>query len=249
MQEKEKWFETWFDTSYYHILYKNRNDNEAHNFVDNLIEYLEVTEKSTVLDLACGKGRHSIYLNKKNLSVLGLDLSEQSIAYAKQFENDTLKFDVHDMRKIYSNKSFDYVFNLFTSFGYFDDDNENQKAINSMEKMLNKNGILVIDFMNAVKTINNLVRNEKKTIDGIQFVLNRKVENNFIVKNIEFIDNGKKYSFQEKVKALTLEDFKIFFMKANLELIKVFGNFNLEDFNENNSDRLIMILKKGELVI
>ncbi len=245
MQEKQEWFETWFDTKYYHTLYKNRNDEEAHFFMDNLLDFLKVKKQAKVLDLACGKGRHSIYLNKKNLDVVGVDLSEQSILYAKQFENNTLHFDVHDMREIYTNQSFDYVFNLFTSFGYFSDDNENQKAINAMQKMLKRNGFLVIDFLNAVKTINNLVLAEQKTIDGIEFNIKRKIDDGFIIKTIDFIDNGKKFSFQEKVKAIELKDFKIFFKNAHLELVKVFGSFALDDFNENTSDRLIMILKNS----
>ena len=242
MQNK-KWFETWFDTKYYHILYKNRNDKEAHFFMDNLIDFLKVKKASKVLDLACGKGRHSIYLNKKNVDVLGVDLSEQSIKYAKQFENETLHFDVHDMRNVYKNTKFDYVFNLFTSFGYFENDNDDQKVINSMKSMLNENGILVIDFLNATKTIENLVLEEEKIIDGIKFRINRKVENNFIVKTIEFNDENRNYSFQERVKVLKLKDFKKLFEKANLKLLNVFGNFALEKYDEKTADRLIMILK------
>ena len=159
MKEKQEWFETWFDTSYYHMLYKNRNDEEAHFFMKNLINYLAIKANSKVLDLACGKGRHAVFLNQQKLDVVGVDLSGESIAHAKQFENDSLHFDVHDMRAIYKENTFDYVFNLFTSFGYFKDDNENQKAVSSMEKMLNEKGVLVIDFLNATKTINNLVQN------------------------------------------------------------------------------------------
>lgn len=242
--QKQQWFETWFDTKYYHILYKNRNDEEAHFFMNNLVEHLNVEKDSTVMDLACGKGRHSVFLNKKGLEVTGVDLSAQSIEHAKQFENNSLHFDVHDMREVYKKQKFDYVFNLFTSFGYFEDDNENLKAIQAMKEMLEPNGVLVIDFMNCVRTINNLVLEEQKNIEEIQFNITRKVENNFIVKSINFEDQGKLFSFEERVKALTLEHYKTFFKKAGLELLEVFGNFKLENFEENTSDRLIMILKK-----
>jgi len=243
MQKKNNWFETWFDTEYYHILYKNRNDKEAHFFMDNLVNYLEIANNSTVLDLACGKGRHSIYLNKKELDVVGVDLSEQSIKYAQQFKNETLHFDVHDMREVYTKQKFNYIFNLFTSFGYFEDDSENQKAISAMEQMLDTNGVLVIDFLNATKVIKNLIKEEQKIIDGITFNIKRKVENQFIVKTISFEDKGKKYSFEERVKALRLEDFEKFINHTNMELFEVFGNFALDKFDENTSDRLIMILR------
>tara|TARA_B110000914_G_scaffold224516_1_gene242475 strand:+ start:621 stop:1364 length:744 start_codon:yes stop_codon:yes gene_type:complete len=247
MKEKQEWFETWFDTSYYHMLYKNRNDEEAHFFMKNLINYLTIKANSKVLDLACGKGRHAVFLNQQKLDVVGVDLSGESIVHAKQFENDSLHFDVHDMRVIYKENTFDYVFNLFTSFGYFKDDNENQKAVSSMEKMLNEKGVLVIDFLNATKTINNLVQKEEKLIDGIQFNISRRVEDGFIVKQIAFTDKGKDFSFEERVKALKLKDFQQFFDKTKLELVEVFGNFALEKYEEENSDRLIMILRKAKV--
>lgn len=243
MRETKKWFENWFDTPFYHILYKNRNDVEAHFFIDNLIDYLQIPTSKSVLDLACGKGRHSIYLNQKGLNVTGLDLSVQSIAFAQQFQNSRLKFAVHDMRVVYPQK-FDFIFNLFTSFGYFDNDIENQKAISAMQAMLKENGLLLIDFLNVKKTIQNLVLQEEKTIDGIDFKLSRKVENDYIVKQITFKDKGKNYQFQERVKALTLEHFQVFFAEAGLKIKALFGNYALEKFNEDQSDRLIMLLAK-----
>ncbi|MGB1018060.1 MAG: class I SAM-dependent methyltransferase [Chitinophagales bacterium] len=242
MQAKKQWFENWFDTKYYHILYQHRNDDEAHFFMNNLVDYLKIPENSEILDLACGKGRHSVFLNQKALDITGVDLSAQSIAHAKQFENKSLHFDVHDMREVYP-KKFDYVFNLFTSFGYFEDDAENLKTIQAMKAMLKQRGVLVIDFLNATKVINNLVLSEKKELNGIYFSINREVENGFIVKNIQFEDEGEFYHFQERVKALNLNDFKVFFEKAGLRLKETFGNFALEAYNKESSDRLIMILE------
>lgn len=242
MQEEKQWFENWFDTKYYHILYQNRNDADAHFFMNNLIQKLDINPNAEVLDLACGKGRHSIFLNEKGLDVTGVDLSKESITYAKQFENEKLHFDVHDMREVYP-KKFDYVFNLFTSFGYFENDEENQNVVNSMKKMLKKDGILVIDFLNAHKTIANLVAKEEKTLNGIIFKITRNLINGFIVKTIAFEDEGKQYSYQERVKALNLNDFKTFFEKAGLELKEIYGNSKLEKYNEESSDRLIMVLE------
>jgi cyclopropane fatty-acyl-phospholipid synthase-like methyltransferase len=76
-----EWFKSWFDTKYYHILYKDRNDAEAQAFIDELAEKLHFQTDQTFLDLACGKGRHSVYLNKKGLDITGVDLSEESIEY------------------------------------------------------------------------------------------------------------------------------------------------------------------------
>ena len=88
--ETNTWYESWFDTKYYHILYKDRNYREAQVFMDNLTHYLNLPEKAKVLDLACGKGRHSIYLNQCGYDVIGADLSEENILHCKKFENDHL---------------------------------------------------------------------------------------------------------------------------------------------------------------
>ena len=81
-KDTTQWFTSWFDTPYYHTLYKDRNHSEAQVFMDNLTNYLNVPEHGEILDLACGKGRHSIYLNSLGYNVTGVDLSENSIEYA-----------------------------------------------------------------------------------------------------------------------------------------------------------------------
>ena len=63
-----EWFKNWFNSPYYHILYKERDSYEAEYFIDNLIIYLKIAENSKIIDIACGKGRHSIYLEQKNES-------------------------------------------------------------------------------------------------------------------------------------------------------------------------------------
>lgn len=234
------WYSSWFDTPFYHILYKDRNDSEAQSFMETLTSYLNITDDGTILDLACGKGRHSIYLNSIGYDVTGLDLSSQSISFAKQFENETLHFDVHDMSKPYS-KKFNVVLNLFTSFGYFENEEDNLNTIKAIKANLKPNGIGVIDFMNASFVKENLKPDETKTVDGIDFKLSRSYENGYIVKNISFEASGKSYNYYEKVKAITLDDFKTLFTNANVELIDVFGDYKLNKFNIKTSERLIMI--------
>ena len=238
------WFANWFDSPFYHLLYKNRDEKEAEVFIDNLVTHLQIPKRCKLLDIACGKGRHSIYFNKKSMDVVGIDLSKNSINIAKKDENETLQFAVHDMREIFKKNTFDIVTNLFTSFGYFEKDEDEQKAINSMALNLKKKGILIIDFMNAKKVIRNLVKSEKKQVDGITFSIRRSIENNYIIKDITFSNNGENHHFQEKVKALTLTDFSNFISNAGLKIIDIFGNYKLENFNALTSDRLIIICKK-----
>ena len=239
-KDTKDWFTSWFDTPFYHILYKHRDDKEAQSFMESLTSYLNISEQGTILDLACGKGRHAVYLNSIGYNVTGIDLSPQSIAFAKQFENDTLHFDVHDMSKPYSQK-FNAVFNLFTSFGFFEDENDNLNTIKAIKANLKDYGIGVIDFLNADHVINNLVPEDTKTIDGITFTLKRYVEEGYIIKDISFEFENKPYNFKERVKAIKLQDFQDMFNKANVQLLDVFGDYKLNKFDKYNSERLIMI--------
>ncbi|MFV0541221.1 MAG: SAM-dependent methyltransferase [Aestuariibaculum sp.] len=242
MDTTTKWYRSWFDTPFYHVLYKDRDDKDAQQFMDALTDYLNIPEGGTILDLACGKGRHSRYLNKMGFDVTGLDISENNIDFAKQFENHRLHFVLHDMRKPY-NKTFDAVFNLFTSFGYFDNDMDNLNTIKAIKTNLNETGFGVIDFMNSAFVIDNLVPEETKVIDNIRFNLKRYVKDGYITKDINFNFNGNDYNFQERVRALTLNDFELLFEQAGVYLLDVFGDYKLNKFYTKTSDRLIMIFK------
>lgn len=237
---EKNWFSSWFDTPYYHILYKNRGDEEAQTFMKNLISFLELPKEASILDLACGRGRHSVFLNELGYNVTGVDLSENSIAYAKQFENETLQFRTHCMCEPVDQK-FDAVFNLFTSLGYFENEEDNLRSIQAIKEMILPGGYGVIDFMNVKKVIENLVSEEVKTVSGIDFDISRSVRNGFILKNIKFEDEGEQFFYTEKVKALTLESFKEYFRQAGINLKYTFGNYELEKYDEQTSDRLILV--------
>lgn len=236
------WYASWFDTPFYHILYQDRDEKEAAFLIKRLLNHLELTPPAKILDLACGKGRHSRYLNDLGYDVIGLDLSQQSIAYAKRYENDLLHFEVHDKLVPYP-KKFDAVFNLFTSFGYFEDPTDNICVIENIKSSLKPNGFGVIDFMNAHKEKNSLVEEEIKTVDGIAFHLHRYLKDGVIFKDIRFSFAGEDYHFTERVSALELNDFKAYFAQAGVELVDVFGDFNLAPFDRETSNRLILIFK------
>lgn len=242
MEDKD-WFVSWFDTEYYHILYRSRNDDEAEKFIDNLLRYLELPAKTRVLDLACGKGRHSKTMAQKGMEVVGADLSENSINAARSYENENLRFVVQDMR-LPLHEKFDAVFNLFTSFGYFDDLGDNRKVIEAVNKMLQTNGYFVIDFMNAYRVAKHLVASEIKEIDGIRFEIERSFDGHHIFKNIRFSDKGKNYHFTERVQYLSEDDFRNLLLQNGFSIQDTFGDFELNPFDPETSDRLIIIAKK-----
>ncbi|WP_313807313.1 class I SAM-dependent methyltransferase [Flavobacterium sp.] len=241
-KDTANWFASWFDTPYYHILYKDRDYAEAQHFMDNLTQYLNLPEDAKILDLACGKGRHSVYLNELGYDVTGADLSENSIEAASEFANEKLHFKVHDMREPFEEK-FDAVFNLFTSFGYFESDDDNLTTLKAIHDSLSEYGFAVIDFMNVNYIINNLVPEEVKTVEGIDFHIKRYVKDNHIFKEIDFEADGQQFHFTEKVKALTLNDFEQMMEEAGIYLLDVFGDYKLRKFYKNDSERLIMIFK------
>ena len=237
----DNWFETWFNSRYYHLLYNNRNDNEAQFFIDNLIKYLETKPGEKFLDVACGKGRHSKYLATKKMDVCGIDLASQSIAEAKKMETDNLHFYEHDMRRIFRANYFDVVGSFFTSMGYFEKPHDDEKQFNALQTALKKGGSLVIDFMNAKKVIHNLVANEKLEKENCVFEINRYVENGFICKNTKVFENDvQQIVANEKVKAFDLAQFEKLLAHQNLTIKNVFGNYALDNFDEQNSDRLII---------
>lgn len=243
-QQEDEWFSTWFDSPYYHILYNNRDLQEAQLFMDRLLHYLHPKPHEHILDLACGQGRHAIYINRKGFEVTGIDLSAKSIAHARQSGNERLHFDVHDMRQVYRPAYFDFVLNLFTSFGYFGNETENVVALAATAKSLKPGGKLVIDFMNTDKVISSLVAKEEKEVRGINFRITRGVENGFVVKTIRFADGEREYQFEERVRALREENFREYFSMARLRLVEVFGDYNLNPFGREESDRMIFVLKK-----
>jgi SAM-dependent methyltransferase len=238
------WIEDWFGSKYYSMLYKHRDCNEAKLLIDNIIKLLNIPPNSRIMDCGCGKGRHSFYLNEKGFDVTGLDISEPNIMESKKKEKNNLAFFTHDMRNLFRINYYDVALSLFTSFGYFDKDSENNKVIKSTSGALKTNGWFVLDFMNVEKEAQNLPPEEKTEIDGATFNIKRSIRNNCIVKEIHIADNSKIFSFRENVKAYKRKDLEDFFIKNKLEVVYLFGNYDLDPFNESTSERLILIGKK-----
>lgn len=242
------WFKEWFNTPYYHILYKDRDFVEAENFIRNLTQDLQLSKDAKIIDLACGKGRHSVFLQQLGYEVLGVDLSEESIEHNKQFETSStespkLTFEVHDMRnELYPNVSSEKVnavFNLFTSFGYFDDDEDDRKVFSSVKNVLQNDGIFVLDFLNEKFVKNTLVDETTVTKDGIDFLIKKRIEEKHVIKDIFFEDKGESFHYFEKVKLHTLEEIKNIAESFGFEAVKIWGNYQLEDFERETSPRCI----------
>lgn len=240
------WFREWFNSPYYHKLYFERDEQEAAAFIGRLVTRLQPPACSRMLDVACGRGRHSRILAAKGFDVTGIDLAANSIQYASQFENDHLHFYVHDMRQPLHSNYFDYAFNLFTSFGYFRTEREHYNAIRAMSQSLRKGGMLVLDYLNVHYAEDHLIHHSVKEIDGVIYHLTKWFDETHFYKKIliedESLDAPLEYT--EKVAKFSLGDFNDMFSWNGMQIQEVFGDYALGPYDIKNTPRLLMIARK-----
>ncbi|MEQ8704616.1 MAG: methyltransferase domain-containing protein [Phaeodactylibacter sp.] len=238
---KAEWFAEWFDSPYYHILYKNRDESEAERFIDHLLNTLSPPPGSHMLDLACGKGRYSRHLASKGYKVTGLDLSKKSIDFARQFGHERLHFYTHDMRQPFQESAFDYIFNFFTSFGYFEEEAEDLQTLNSVAHSLKPEGTFVLDFFNTHYVRQRLTGHEHRKIGDLSFDLHKRLDGKHVIKTIQFADGHKNYYFEERVRLFELSDFERLFAAAGLHILRTYGDYQLQPYNWMESPRLILV--------
>ena len=243
MSDKQ-WFETWFNTPYYHLLYNNRNESEAQNFVSKLTSHLDLPLGTKILDVACGKGRHSRYLAMLGYDTTGIDLAPQSIAEAQKDQLPNLHFDVWDMRRVYKASHFDLVVNLFSSFGYFDQESDDLAAIQAMADDLKPGGTLVMDYMNPEYIVKIIKPREIIDRGEIQFHIRKRLENGFIKKEIDFIAHGEDHHYEERLKVIKPEQFAKLFKEAGLRIKEVWGDYDLKPFLPGESMRQVIVAVK-----
>lgn len=242
----QAWFKNWFNSSYYHLLYFNRDETEAAAFIAKLIEYLKPEPASTMLDIACGKGRHSMQLASLGFDTTGIDLSEESIEEALKMENDKLHFYQHDMRLPFWINYFDFAFNFFTSFGYFNTQRENDNSIRTIAHALKPNGTFVMDYLNVHYAEDHTIHHSQKEIEGINFIITKWYDETHFYKKIEIEDEAltEPLVYTEKVSKFSLGNFTEMFAYQGLQIKEVFGDYNFNHYNIKTSPRLIMIAEK-----
>ena len=240
------WFKDWFNSPYYHQLYFKRDELEAAAFINKLIDHLKPLPGAEMMDVACGKGRHSIQLAGKGFCVTGIDLSEDSIREAKEHETENLEFFVHDMRLPFRINYFDYAFNFFTSFGYFKTRREHDNAIRTFAQSLKPNGVFVLDYLNTHYAEDHLVHKSEKKIDDVNYYITKWFDEEHFYKKIVVEDENlqEPLEYTEKVAKFSLGDFTEMFAYQGLQIQEVFGDYLFNDYDVKNSPRMIMIAKK-----
>ncbi len=241
------WFEDWFNSYYYNIVYNHRNIEEARKLIDLLVQASNIPVNSLVLDAACGNGRHSLILAEKGFRVVGFDLSKFLINNAKKMlEKNKIvpSLIIADMREIFFEMSFKAVFNLFTSFGYFNTDEENFAFVENSFNFIERNGWFFFDYFNSNFVKKNLKPFTQRKANNLIITERRFIKNKRVIKEISIDEKGNTRKFLESVALYEPDEILKKFYEIGFELFKLFGNYEGGIFEENNSERLVAIFKK-----
>lgn len=244
------WYRQWFNSPYYHKLYFERDEQEADAFIKGLIGHLKPEPASRILDVACGKGRHSKILASLGFQVTGIDISPDSIAAAKLDENENLEFFVHDMRLPFRVNYFNYAFNFFTSFGYFRTRREHDDAIRTIAKSLVPGGSFVIDYLNAHYAEDHLNPKEEKQVGTTHYSIHRWDDEHHFYKKIIVTDPelSKPMECTEKVAKFSLGDFTDMLAFQGMQVQEVFGDYQFINYDVRKTPRIILIASKSTAI-
>lgn len=221
--EEADWFEEWFGEDYLRI-YQHRDETEAEHVIDFIARFLAGRDIRSVLDLGSGAGRHSRALCER-WSTVGLDLSAALLRIARREIRDA-PYVRADMRELpFAPQSFDLVVNLFTSFGYFEDDRENERVLVCVCDALRPGGTLVIDFLNASQVRSALVPYDERVENGVTIEQTRTIspDDRFVEKTIRLRERGKEYI--ERVRLLTPQDLERMLEVAGFEIVDRIGDY------------------------
>ncbi len=242
-----EWFEEWFNTAEYLNVYQHRNEIDAKKLVDLILANVNLPEKAKVLDMACGAGRHSILFAQKGYDVTAVDLSESLLTVARSSAKDfglNIKFIKSDLRDFKSKENFNLAVNLFTSFGYFENDEENFKVFKIAFDHLFKSGYFVLDYFNKTYVEKNLVSRSIEQIEGGEIIQSRKIENKRVIKKITISRNGEQKHFMESVRMYEKEELLSALKNLGFDILNIFGDFKGNNFNRDSSQRIIIISQK-----
>jgi len=236
------WYDGWFGSDAYNLVYDHRDENEAERLVDFVERAITPADEAQILDVGCGRGRHARAFARRGYQVAGIDLSESSIAEARTragAEGLDATFAQGDMRDPYCEHCMDGAVNLFTTFGYFEDDAENQRALQAVATALRPGGWLLQDFLNAPRVRATLTPESTRTAHGLTIHERRWVAEGRINKEITIEQNGTTDTFRESVRLFTLDDFRAMYDAVGLELVETYGTYDGDPYTKD-SPRLLL---------
>lgn len=241
------WYKDWFNSENYLKVYSHRDESEADRLVNLIAKNLILAPNSAVLDMACGAGRHAIVFAKMGFNVNAVDLSERLISEAKKealvngVKIDFVLSDILDYNPV---KQFDLVVNLFTSIGYFENDEENYAVVHKAFSLLKQGGYFVLDYFNKDYLLRNLIPTTVFSENGIRIIQNRAVEGTRIVKKIIIEHKGSIEEFYESVRLYSKNEILRIINNSGFTVEKLYGDYFGNNYDGETSQRLIIFAKK-----
>jgi len=232
-----EWFEEWFGEEYLQ-LYPHRDAVEAQRAVALILDRVGFVPGWRVLDVACGAGRHARAFEVAGARCVGVDLSAALLKVARGVTRAPLVRA--DMRALPIRPgSMDLTVNLFTSFGYFDHDDEHAAALHEMVATLRPGGWFVIDFLNAPAVRSRLVPLETQRLDGGDVRVERRVspDGRYVCKTIT-APSGRR--FAERVRLFGHEEIEGMLAEAAVSVRHRFGDYDASVLREE-SPRTILL--------
>ncbi|MGG1652668.1 class I SAM-dependent methyltransferase [Paenibacillus sp. NRS-1783] len=241
-----EWYEQSFGEDYL-LVYKHRDFQGAYQEVQKMISWLKLPQGSSVLDLCCGMGRHSLALADAGYKVTGVDLSGVLLREAHASDPEgRVSWHQGDMREVPLEESFDAVVNLFTSFGYFEEDAEQLRVLKEIYRLLKPGGRFIIDYLNPAYVAAHLVPHSSREDEGSQIEEHRVIEDGFVKKQIAIrpiVVAGEEPArvYHERVKLYPYEKFRALLEESGLSVEQVHGSYNEDKYIENASPRMIFV--------
>jgi len=241
-------FEAVFEPKDYLYFYEDAlTEERTKREIEFLVKELELDKPMKILDLACGHGRHANLLAELGHSVTGIDITPGFLEIAKQEAKKkgvSVKYILGDMRKISFLEEFDRVLLLFTSFGYFTDQ-ENFQVLKNVSNALKSGGLFCFDTFNRdvflrhflpyiVMEKGNDLMIDRNTFDSVT----GRVYNKRIV-----IRNGKRKDKPFFIRLYNPTEIRDLLKRAGLSIYKMYGDWVHKPFT-SDSRRMIIIAKK-----
>lgn len=242
------WFKHWFNHPAYLKLYAHRSLEEAERFIARLLDAVEIeTPSPKALDVACGSGRHAVALAERGFEVVANDISTTLLNEAKRLakrKNVSMRLTRYDMRELPFANEFELVVQLFTSFGYFENEDDDALVLRHVARALKPNGWYVLDFFNADFVRKNLRPETRRAIDGIDVIERRVIFGERVVKSIVISENGKRHRFIESVRLYSADELSEMLRAVGLRTRHCFGDYDGAPFELESSPRVIFIAQK-----
>ncbi|BFI73314.1 hypothetical protein YN1_3010 [Nanoarchaeota archaeon] len=229
---------------------EKRNEKESY-YIHCLINFwsMKLNEKyKTILDIPSGHGRLHKYLRLYGYDIYGVDISKELIEIAKNnYKGYEDHYFIGDMRDFKLNKKVDVILNWFTSFGYFNDE-DNIKTLNNFYENLRDNGLLILEFDNFyIQEFNReFILNYKEVLEIDKVVQDE--DPKFLFFDEKFYKKqGEDLIFigKEKIKVRKyyVEDF-INLLSGKFEILSIYKTLSFNDFERNRDGRFTIVAKK-----